>query len=108
MSLYADFLKETKQRGIIEYDWGFATYYNFNKDFYVADVYITPEKRGTKALYTLSNALRFEAAERGCERALVCINKNTTNPSYSEKVILHSGFKFVEEDSKTKWFEMEL
>ena len=97
MSLYAEYLKEVRDDGIVENDEGFATYRYLNeeKTVYIVDIYIKPECRKSGAASAIADDIVRIAKEVGCTELLGTVVPSNRNSTASLKVLLGSGMALV-------------
>lgn len=66
-SLYAQFVEEHRGFKILENQYGFATYNIEGEACYIADIFVTSEKRRSGVARGLCFAIRAIAKEAGCK-----------------------------------------
>lgn len=108
MSLYADFIKETFGKDIIEDDDGFATFLIVKKECYVENVYVRPEARKSTHSFHYVDQIVEKAKAQGCRYLLTTVNKRISTPERSKHVILKYGFMPYSEDDDCEVFFKEI
>ena len=96
MSLYADYIKESKGNTVVEDEMGFYEYSLKEECLYVENIYIKEEFRGSKNMfnYMIQMAEIAKAYDLPCLTAVVNIHNLNANAvlsyfiSYGGKVIL--------------------
>lgn len=99
MSLYADYVKETRDAKCIETDKGFIEY-SAPKDgvIYICSIYVIPEERRKGYGAVLENKL----VEEEKPVTLLCdVQLQYANPELSLKAILARDYKILEANEKT-------
>lgn len=95
MSLWGEYIKEKYNKGIVEDDNGFSTYLIFNKEIYIEDIYIVPEKRDQNYWRILWKQLKPIILANECETISCCIFLKSNNPENSLGWLLKLGFKLT-------------
>ena len=108
MSQYADYLKETGQKLILEKEWGFATYHLRGTECYIEDIYIDPQHRKALKASDLANEIENWAQSQGCKYLTGSVNTAIKDPTASMKVLLAYGFKFLRSEPSIIWFVKNL
>lgn len=108
MSLYADYVKETNLKKIIEKDWGFATYSFRGQECYLEDIFVTPDNRKVNAASDLAKEIEQEAKAAGCKYLTGSVNTSIKDPTTSIRVLIQYGFKFLRSEPSIIWFVKEL
>lgn len=108
MSLYAEYLKETFGKDIIEDEDGFASFLIVKKECYVETVYVRPEARSSKHSFQYVDRIVEIAKEQGCQYLLTTVNKRISTPERSIHIILKYGFKKHSEDDDCHVFFKEI
>lgn len=107
-SLYAQYLRERSNVSIVENEHGYITYI-FMKDYcYIEDVFVTPEKRGTRLASQLAEQVLIKAKENGYSRLLgsVCISANGAEKSVV--YMINYGYKLHNLDKDMIYFVKEI
>lgn len=97
MKMYADYIKECHDKEIVITDAGFATYsFAFSSDGikygFLYDMYVIPEKRGTKESLDLGNQMHKIAQENGCAFSLSTVDLRNNGAIQSLQYQLKMGF----------------
>lgn len=95
MSHFADYIKETRGRDIIETSYGFATYIIQGPECYIEDIYISPENRVNGMASKLADKIKERAKDAGCKTLIGTVNCEFSDPSTSMLSMLHYGFKIL-------------
>lgn len=96
MSIFGDYVKERKNRNIIENEYGFITYGFTSKDeCYLEDMYICPQFRRNKHGTALVNELFKKAKENSSKVVYTTIVPTTNGSSESLLSSLQYGFKLL-------------
>lgn len=97
MSLWGDYIKEKYNKNTIETDVGFVTYkiVSEGKEFYVDDIYIKPEFRGTGSVLSFICDLIKIVEENGCDRVTCCVFATSNNCEEPLIWLLKMGFKIA-------------
>lgn len=93
MSLWAEYVKETLGREVIETDYGFASYHVRGDDCYLEDLYVVPEFRRAGGATRLGELVREKAIKAGCKSLTTTVNCTFKDPSTSLKACLSYGFQ---------------
>lgn len=95
MSLYADYLRERTDDGIIETASGFATYriLNEGKSVYIVDIYVVPSERRNGRAADIAAHIIEAAKELGATELLGTVVPSTHGSTESLKVLLAYGMK---------------
>lgn len=108
MSMYADYISETRGMGTVETPEGFATYLIDGDCCYIEDIYVRPEFRKTGAGTDLANGIRKMAKEYGCKMLTGSVNARIKDPTTSTKVMLAYGFEISRVVNDAIFFKMEI
>lgn len=93
-SLYAQYLKERTSRGILETDFGFATFEYVNEEIvYIVDLYIQPDKRKEGCAAALADSIVEEAKKAGRKILLGSVDVTAKGAEISMKVLEAYGMK---------------
>lgn len=96
MSLFSDYIKERKNRNIIETEHGFVTYgFTSQDECYLEDMYIVPQFRRKKHGTALVNELFNKAKEGGAKVVYTTIVPTTNGSTASLLSSLQYGFKLL-------------
>jgi ribosomal protein S18 acetylase RimI-like enzyme len=94
MSLYAQYLSERTNDGILETEEGFATFRYLNeKEVYIIDIFVRPELRQSGLAGQLANIIVEDAKKRGCVTLFGTINLLTKGADISLKVLQGYGMR---------------
>ena len=93
-SLYAQYLKERTNRGILETEDGFATFEYVNDDIiYIVDLFVIPEKRKERIASKLADVIVEEAVKAGKKFLLGSVDATAKGAETSMKVLEAYGMK---------------
>lgn len=93
-SLYAQYLKERTNRGILECEDGFATFEYVNENIvYIIDLFVVPEKRKEHIASALADKIVEEAVKAGKKYLLGSVDINAKGADISSKVLEAYGMK---------------
>jgi GNAT superfamily N-acetyltransferase len=93
-SLYAQYIAERENKGIVESDKGFATYQMFsNGECYLQDLFVVPEHRQSHVATEMADQVVTIAKEHGCHSLIgsVCIDDREATRNL--KVFLKYGMR---------------
>lgn len=76
--MYFDYIKERQGLDHYKNDFGFFAYEIKDKEFYLAEMYIKPEHRGTSAVFDLYKKMEEIAKENSCNLISANIYLNDT------------------------------
>lgn len=93
MSLFGDYILETRGKNILENDGGFATYSFHENECYIEDVYIVPEERNNGHLLEMLEEMKVIARAHECKSLITTINCLFKNPTRALRSCLGCGFK---------------
>lgn len=94
MSLYAEYLQERTNDGILETDQGFATFRFVDKEsVYIVDLYVRPDCREKKIATQLADIIVNDAKQRGCKILYGTVNLLTKGADRSLKVLQGYGMR---------------
>jgi hypothetical protein len=94
VSLYGQYIAERQGRGIVENEFGFATFdYISDKIVYIVDLYVVPEKRNTHVATELADKICEEAVKSGHTQLLGSIDVTARGAEASVKVLEAYGMK---------------
>jgi ribosomal protein S18 acetylase RimI-like enzyme len=99
LSLYAQYLQERTNRGILEIEDGFATFDYIDNYVYIIDLYVKPEKRNSHVASELADKICEQALKDGKEFLLGSVDANAKGADISHKVLKAYGmveYKVVE------------
>lgn len=99
MSLYADFLKETNVKQIIESEFGFMTYYINGKECYIADCYVVPDKRRSRLCWEMADMVTAIAKSKGCDLLTGSVVPQAVGSTNSLKMLLSYGMSLIKSDA---------
>ena len=91
MSLFADYIQERLNKGIIESEDGFATYIIANEEVYIEDIYIVPAKRNTGLAAKMADEIAEIAKAKGCTVLVGSVAPQANGATDSLKVLLGYG-----------------
>jgi predicted GNAT family acetyltransferase len=91
-SLYAQYIKETCNRGTVETKDGFATFEFINdKMVYIVDIYVVPKKRKTGVAKDLADSIVSAVKPMGVTQLLGSVDLGIKGAETSEKVLIAYG-----------------
>lgn len=93
MSLFANYIFETRGVRIIEGIHGFATYLISGDECYVEDVYVINDQRLNGVGSKMMNQIRSIAGESKCKWLTTTVNGRFNDPDTSLKSCLAYGFR---------------
>ncbi len=96
VSLYAEYLKERTDDGIVETDEGFATYRYLDNGHtvYIIDIYVVPEARKKGVASQLADKIMGIAKEeKGCTCMLGTVQTSAKGSTISLKALLGYGME---------------
>lgn len=93
MSLFAEYLKELDQKGIIEDADGFATFYEFNGGMYIEDIFVRKDKRNMNKASQYADQIALIAKNKGMSKLYGSVRPTAKTSSSALKVLLAYGFK---------------
>jgi ribosomal protein S18 acetylase RimI-like enzyme len=99
MSLYAQYLMERTDDGIIETEKGFVTYRFINKDqCYIIDIYVAVAHRKSNIATELADRVVSIARTRGCKEIIGTVVPSTKGSNTSLMVLWGYGMKLDSAD----------
>lgn len=108
MSLYADYIKERENGGIIETSWGFATYFITGPECYIRDIYVDKTQRLKGGASRLADDITKIALEKGCTYLLGSVSPKANRSTDSVKVLLAYGFKLAQATPELIYFKKDI
>jgi GNAT superfamily N-acetyltransferase len=92
-SLYAQYVLERTDDGIVETEHGFATFrfLNEGKTVYIVDIFVVPEARMKGAAAALADTIVGLAKEKGCTEVLGTVVPSARGSTASIRVLLGYG-----------------
>jgi GNAT superfamily N-acetyltransferase len=112
--MYADYLKETQDKEMLQTEAGFITY-GFNcvpgvdgPHIYIEDLFVIPSMRKTHIAATMADYVCERAKERGIHLCIGSVNKSAKTNEASCKVLEAYGMSKFSEDTTTKWYIKEI
>lgn len=109
MSLYGDYIKEAKGDGIIETEYGFATYrYIAPESVYIIDIYIVPEFRKSKKTSAIVDMVIEAARSKGCKKMIGTVVTAAVGSTVSLKLLLSHGMRLVSSNNEFIVFEKDI
>lgn len=108
-SMYAKYLKERTDDGILENQAGFATYRILNgKSLYIVDIYILPEFRKSGEASRMADLLADIGRVAGCTEMLGTVNPSAKNSTDNLRVLIAYGMKLSASTDNVIIFKKEL
>jgi ribosomal protein S18 acetylase RimI-like enzyme len=97
MSMYGDYIKEHRGDGIIEGDYGFATYRFLNEgnSVYIVDIYTTPDFRRTALASELADKIAEIGRAHGAKEMLGSVVPSANNSTQSLEILLKYGMQLL-------------
>lgn len=89
MDLFKRYLLERENKQVIQNETGFIIYKLFEKECFIADMFILPENRSSQALSLFINELSGIAKKHGC----VCLTANIHVADSANQKTLRAAFK---------------
>lgn len=89
MDLFKQYLAEREGKQVLENKTGFIIYKLFEKECFIADMFILPENRSSQALSLFINELVGIAKKHGCE----CITANIHVADSANQKTLRAALK---------------
>lgn len=110
MSLFGEYIKETRSLNIIEKEWGYATYEVMleAKECYIEDIYVQPEMRKLGWASKLADEIKGIARSEGCKILTGAVTSRTKNMTTSVSVLIGYGFKIDKIVTDVIFFKMEI
>lgn len=94
LSMYGQYITERTNRGILENDYGFATFeFLPNNILYIIDIFIKPEFRKSNKGAELAKTLESTAKDKGYKWTLGSVDDSAKGSEISHKVLKAYGFK---------------
>lgn len=90
-SLYGQYLEEREDMGIVENDYGFATFKMNQEECYIRDLYVVPEARKKHIASALADQIVELAKENGCKYLTGTVCPAAKNSNESIKVLMAYG-----------------
>ena len=96
MNLYAEYLKERRNRKMVLIpDIAFATYEINGDECYIVDVYVTPEERHKHHATNLGNKIAEIAKEAGCKHLKGTVDLEDGTSGAALPGLLNWGYRVV-------------
>ncbi len=108
MSLYGEYVKETRGLETVEDERGFATFLITKEECYIESIYVSPGFRKTKIASQMADEIRSIAKMRGCKYLTGSINLTISSPEASMLAQLAYGFKIVLAQNNVIFLKMEI
>jgi hypothetical protein len=109
MSLFADYISERENKGIIEDANGFASFYKLNDSVvYVEDVYVVPTMRKKKVASGYVDKIVELSKGQGFKSVYTTVKPSANGSTDSLHAILNYGFKLKASDKDAILFEKEI
>lgn len=95
MSYYTDYLRERTNDGVVETDYGFATYrfLEEGKTVYIVDIYVVPEARKEGHAADMADQIAKIAKEAGCTSMIGTVQPSAKGSTLSLQVLLGYGMR---------------
>ncbi len=105
--MYAEYLKETQNKIVLETEHGFLTY-GFNcvpgADFphvYIEDLYVKPDMRFSHVAATMADEVARQARERGIKKMLGSVSVSRKSPDACLEVLKKYGMRLFAAHNNT-------
>lgn len=110
MSMYGDYIFEHHGDGIVENEYGFATYrfLNEKKSVYIVDIYVNPDFRKTMLASQMADEIAEIGRKEGATEMLGTVVPTANNSTDSLKVLLKYGMKLKSASDNLIVFTKEL
>ena len=109
MSLWADYIRETRDDLTVEDSGGFATYrYLPDNTVYIIDIYVVPALRQEGLASALADRIVAEAKARGCVKLLGTVDARCKRPTASIAVLVGYGMQFLRVDGDLLVFAKDI
>lgn len=112
--MYADYLKETQGKEMLETEHGFLTY-GFDcvpgvegPHVYIEDLYVKPDMRKSHVAATMADYVCSIAKQRGVNYCVGSVNNRAKTKEASKKVLEAYGMRKFFEDENTSWYLKEI
>ena len=108
-SLYAQYVKERQGLGIVETDYGFATFdYVTDTMVYIIDLYVVPEKRKEGLASKLADAICDSARIDGKTHLLGSVDVTARGAETSAKILKAYGMQEYKVDGTMVFYIKEI
>ncbi len=108
MSLFGNYIFETREVRIVEGIHGFATYLISGDECYVEDVYVEADQRHKGVGRKLIDQVREIAKDLKCTHLTTTVNGRFKDPTTSLKSCLGYGFKVYKISNDILFLKMEI
>lgn len=108
MSLYGEYVKETRGIETLEDERGFATYSIKGEECYIESIYVAPGFRKTNVARYMTDEIRSIAKTKGCKYLTGSINLDFKNCEASMFAQLAYGFKLAVAANNIIFLKMEI
>ncbi len=112
--MYAEYLKETHNKHLLEAPEGFLTY-GFDcvpgvsdPHVYIEDLYVRPDYRRTHVASAMADKVAEIARERGCKLMFGTVNARTSDPNRSLRVLQGYGMRLCSIAADTLWMVKDI
>jgi GNAT superfamily N-acetyltransferase len=108
--MWADYIKETFGKEMLQTEYGFATFYIVPETTvcYIEDIYVIPELRKSKIGSELEAEITIWAKERKCTELMGSVNLTITTPERSMAVLISRGYKLTSATPTMLYFRKQL
>jgi hypothetical protein len=110
MSLWADYIKESLSKNMIEDEKGFATFYIIpgTQVCYIEDIYVVPEARKSDKGTEMEMDIRDWAVAQGCSELMGSVNLLSNYPERSTQVLIARGYKIAQVTATMIYFKKNI
>ena len=92
-SLYARYLLERTNWGVVENDKGFIVYSIKNQECFIRDIFVLPEFRKSREATKMADEVTEIAKDHGCTYLSCTVCPEANGADMSLKVVMAYGFK---------------
>lgn len=108
MKMFEQYLSEHNSRKLFQNEYGFFTYQLMGEKFFVPEIFIQTEFRGTKVGDNLLDEINKIALYNDCKKIQGVVDITTNNPERSAISMIKRGFKFYHIEGTTIYFEKDV
>ena len=94
--------------GIVENEFGFATYRCAGEECYLRDLYVVPEKRQTKIASQMADKVADIAKQYGCKYMLGTVSPQDKNATRNIQALIQYGMKLARSSNDLLCFVKEI
>lgn len=93
MSLFGDYIWETRGARIVEGAYGFATYLISGDECYVEDVFVREDQRHMRVGTKMMDQIKASAKDAKCKVLTTTVSAKIKNPDSSLQACFNYGFR---------------